>query len=338
MSRISGSNLTHLDVIQQGGGLQLKGFTGAGLPGTLQFTSGTLAIPLGLPVMVSVELNNNTTGGVKYVMRAITPGAPATLGTVSGTVTSSVIGNVTEVIVSPNADITKTALGHISVQYAFVPLNTVSNAINGYQGEMGIDRFIRACAEQALGNVVEFAEQADHWGFEGGVQSWTGANCALTTSTYSIPLVFPISPPWPTQGTQSLQLTSAATGAFSAQSPGGTAGQPSILPGDLVTAGADVLSPGPGVTINNAYMGIQFWTAKGAAIGGPVITACVVCPGSERAADGDLEIGAQGVGRRTRHCGVLEPGRGELRRGLPGGHCHVRGQRAGAAADGHPDP
>src|SRR5258708_11992816 len=52
-----------------------------------------------------------------------------------------------------------------------------------------------------------------------------------------------ITPAWPTEGAHSLLITSAGgAGNWQAQSPGGTSGQPG-LPGDLVSAPADVYTP-----------------------------------------------------------------------------------------------
>jgi hypothetical protein len=246
------------------GKIQVKGYTGAG--GTsLNFTSSNLTIGDNQPVMVSLEATNNG-ANIKCVLKAISPGASANIGSVTNTITSAAIGNVSEVLVSPNADVTKTAFGHITVQYQFVPLANVSQAMNGNYGEMGIDRFIRMCGEQALGHAEEFEEQSEHWGFESGTQNWSGTNANLSTSALVIPNNFPISGAWPAQGEQSLQITSVATGAFSAISPNTTATAQNVNPGDIVSVAADLLAPNAG-GINNGYVGVQFYTATGATAG-----------------------------------------------------------------------
>jgi hypothetical protein len=120
---------------------------------------------------------------VAWKFKAIQPGSNTIVTSASGTVTTATIGNVTEVFAAPNADITKTAMGHISVQYALIDLVKVSNALHGHHTEMGIDRFIRLANEQALDNATEFAERNNHWGFRDGTQGWAGTNGAVTQST-----------------------------------------------------------------------------------------------------------------------------------------------------------
>ena len=264
---LTGGTLTKLEVCyaSSAGNLVLKGYTG--FPSyTLAFTSSNLS--LGSPIagqnralyMISVELQNSSTN-VSAQIKAIRPGDSALLGTVTTTQNTASIGTVSEVIIGPNSDITNTAVGHITVQYAFVALTEVSDAINGHVSELTIDRFARLCAEQALDNAVEFNEGADHWGFESGTNNWGGNNCTVATSTVTAnsPAGVPI---WPSAGVQSLLVTSTATGAFFTNSPTGLNGQP-VNPGDIVSVAADIYVP---VTVNDAYVGIKWFGSAGGAI------------------------------------------------------------------------
>ena len=167
---LTGGTIARLDVIYSAVAtvpkLQLKGYDSGN---NLKFDSGAQTFPLlGLTFMVSAEL---TTSGssVAWKLTGIVPGADDVFATYTGTVATASLGNVTEVIVAPNADITKTAMGHFSVQYAVVPLQKVSMALHGHHTEMGIDRFLRLANEQALDAEPGWNETKDHWGFEG----WT---------------------------------------------------------------------------------------------------------------------------------------------------------------------
>jgi hypothetical protein len=168
---------------QSGGNLQLKGFASANGGGATLFDSGNVAFGAdGRTLMVSCELAKSG-ANVAWKLTAIQPGDDNTTNTASGTATTASVGNVTEVIVAPNADITKTAVGHISVQYALIAVNKVSKALHGHHTEMGVDRFIRLANEQALDNAAEFSERSDHWGFRDGIQGWGANNGAVTQST-----------------------------------------------------------------------------------------------------------------------------------------------------------
>lgn len=229
---LTSGTVARLDVTYvTGGKLRLQGFNNVSAQifdsGAQSFSADNRAL------MVSVELAPSG-GNVAWAFSAIQPGAPGVVAKFSGTVTTAVMGNVSEVLVAPSADVTKTAIGHVSVQYALIPLWKVSQAINGNVTELSIDRFIRLANEQALANIVEYKETFDHWGFETGTQSWTAAGASLTQSAVT-------APGWPTEGTHSLLLTAAGSGTAFASSPSGTAGQ-QVSPGDLVSAAADVYS------------------------------------------------------------------------------------------------
>ena len=223
---VTSGTIARLDVIYQAGGkLQLKGFSGA--LATL-FDSGNISFNAdGQPLMVSAELAKSG-ANVAWKLTAIKPGSSSVVTTASGTATTATIGNVTEVFAAPNADITKTAMGHISVQYALIDVTKVSAALHGHHTEMGIDRFIRLANEQALDNAVEFNETADHWGFRSGTQSWGGTNGAVTQST-----VFSSSQDSDSSGVWS--FTVSGTPAFSNYFILTTAQSASVSPGDRVT-------------------------------------------------------------------------------------------------------
>jgi len=145
-----------------GGKFQMQGYNAGA---TKIIDSGAISFGAdGQTLMMSMELA--TVGSnVTWVLTGIIPGNRKVVATASGSVAGA-CGAVSEVTVDPNGDITKTALGHISVQYALIPLTQVSKALNGYDAELTVDRFIRLANEQALGNAVEFSEGDDHFGFE----------------------------------------------------------------------------------------------------------------------------------------------------------------------------
>jgi hypothetical protein len=60
------------------------------------------------------------------------------------------VGYVSDVYVSPNADVTFAAVGQIAVQTYSDPLTTLSQAIAGYAGETAAARMARLCAEENL--------------------------------------------------------------------------------------------------------------------------------------------------------------------------------------------
>jgi hypothetical protein len=256
MVRALGSGtIARLDVIYgTGGQMKLQGYSSAP---ALLFDSGFQTFGAdGQTLMVSAELAVSG-ADVKWAFSAIRPGDDGVVAKGSGTVTTATMGSVSQVIVAPNGDITKTAIGHISVQYALIPLWKVSRALHGHHTESGIDRFIRLAKEQAMGHLEEYNEGSDHWGFEAGTQSWVAVNGALTNPTTTFTDTG--GDTWPTVGTHSLLLTCNGSANPSAQSPAGTSAQP-CLPGDVVSVSADVYNP---VQINNVFIGLRFYNAAG---------------------------------------------------------------------------
>ena len=265
-AQTSSTVLDHLDVTYVAGGkLRLQGFNAANAQ---QFDSTAQAWNIdGQTIMVSVELVNSG-ANVAWAFKSVIPGKTTLLGSASGTVTTAAVGNVSEILAGPNADITRTAIGHISLQYAKINLLKVSKALDGHSDEMGIDRFIRLANETAMGALPTFSETNDHWGFETGTQSWVGTNCALTNPTTSFTPVDTDTQPnltnyplWPAADTHSLLMTANGVGAPTATSPTGTSGK-NVLVGDIVSANAEFYAP---ATHSNVFIGILWYTAAGAA-------------------------------------------------------------------------
>lgn len=227
------------------GSFQLVGYNNLGAK---VFTSSTLTVGAnGQTLMLSVELTNSGSN-IAYAFKAIVPGAKTILASVTGTYASASVGNVTQVTVDPNQNVTNTAMGHFSVQYAYVDLTLVSDALNGHSGEMSIERFLRLANEQALDNAPQFRENTDHWGFEADLQGWQSNNGNLSRTSA-----------WASEGQYSAVLTATGEGnptAFSPQGMNGTA----CNPGDVVSVNADVSTPG-GLAF--AYIGIRFWQGSG---------------------------------------------------------------------------
>jgi hypothetical protein len=249
----TGSTIAKLEVIYQSGGkLELKGYNSGG---TTLFDSGSVVFAAdGQTLMVSVELTNSGTS-IAWALRAIIPGSKTIYASSTGTVASIQVGNVTEVIVAPNHDITKTAMGHISVQYAFVDLTLVSRALNGHDTEMTTDRFIRLANEQALDNFPFYNETVDHYGFESGTQNWQAFNGAVSQSNA-----------WSSEGGFSLLLTATGEGNPKASSPQGILGT-ACTPGNIISCSIDIYSTS---NLNNVFAGIQFYTAAGVKVGSEI--------------------------------------------------------------------
>lgn len=182
---ITGGTINKLEFLYQAGGkLQLRGYDNLS---ALKFDSGGISFSAdGQTLMVSGELTPSG-ADVAWKLTAVKPGSPTVVATATGTVTTAGLGNVTEVIAAPNADITKTAMGHISVQYAVIPVTKVSRALHGHHTEMGVDRFTRLCNEIALSADPRFTESADHWAFEGW--SFTVSGTPLSTSYFTVAAV-----------------------------------------------------------------------------------------------------------------------------------------------------
>jgi hypothetical protein len=274
---LTGGTIARWDVqYVTGGKIQVLGYNSGN---TLLFTSGQLTIGDNQTAMVSVEATNSGTS-VNYTLTAVKPGiGQKKIGTVTGTQTTASVGNCSELIVAPNGDITKTAMGHFSVQYAFIDLTHVAAALDGHTSEMTVDRFIRLMSEEGYSGVeVIQNEGADHWGFEAGTQSWVGTNAALSSVTS--PTLFPgfivgMAPTnnntgdlgsgqtnwwnWPADGTHSLSIVANGAGAVTASSPTGTSGQP-VNAGDVCSVAFDVYTP---TAVSGLSCNINFYNSSG---------------------------------------------------------------------------
>lgn len=261
----TGASIHRLDCqYRSGGNIRMFGYDGSNVQ---LFDSGNLSVNAdGRTLMVSMELTPSSVvpGAVHWSLSALAPGS---LGVgsqvVSGLLGGATMGSVSQILVDPNGDVTKTAIGHISVQYALIPLWKVSQALDGHQFEGGPDRFIRLAREQALGQIVQYNETVDHWGFEDGtLQGWTGAHGTLANSTFGVN-TDPFSV-WPQAGIHSLLLTADGTGAPKATSPTGLSGQP-VQPGDVASLSVDFWAPAGAA---QAYVGLQWYDNTGTLLPG----------------------------------------------------------------------
>jgi len=150
-----------------GGKLKLQGRDSTGV--TTLWDSGYSAFSVdGRPIMVSLELSNSGTS-VAWKMTAVDAdkNTVALINTLSGTLATSTVGNVSEVLVDPGQNVTQTSVSHISVQYALIDVRTVVHHLIAHDTEVGVDRFIRLANEQALPtSSILFKEKDDHYGFE----------------------------------------------------------------------------------------------------------------------------------------------------------------------------
>jgi hypothetical protein len=135
-----------------GGSLELIGLNSGG--GTL-FDSGTKTFGLnGVPCMVSAYIQQSGTS-VNWLIEAIQPGASSLIATFNGTVASCTTNQVTGVQVNVGGKLIGTAIGHLVVQYLYDPLTNVSQAINGYAGELAANRITRLCTENGIASLIK---------------------------------------------------------------------------------------------------------------------------------------------------------------------------------------
>lgn len=139
-------------VYHTGGKLELIGYNGDGVS---VFDSGSQAFGAdGTPMMVSIELTASGTS-TNWSLSAIEPGASSVIATYTGTVTSSDVGNVSDVYAGPDANLsTGTSIGQISVQTYADTLVNLAALIGGYDGEYAADRFARLCASVGITSVL----------------------------------------------------------------------------------------------------------------------------------------------------------------------------------------
>ena len=90
-------------------------------------------------------------GNVAFAMRIITQGAAGITESLTGTLTSATVGQVSAVKFGRAQVLADTAVGHCSVTYAAVPpMVPAAYALGGYAGEFALDRFNRVCSEMGI--------------------------------------------------------------------------------------------------------------------------------------------------------------------------------------------
>lgn len=137
-----------------GGSLALVGYNTAG---TQLFNTGAIGFAAnGQNCRFSVEFQNITssTYNAVMVMQNVVGGNSSTLlfyaqGS-STTGVSGSIGNVTRVVFNPNATLTSTAVGHITVQSAWTSLFNLASPLQAWSGELSANRFARLCGEEGI--------------------------------------------------------------------------------------------------------------------------------------------------------------------------------------------
>lgn len=138
-------------VYHTGGKLELIGYNAGG---SSIFDSGSQSFSAdGSLMMVSAEL---TTSGsnVAWKLSAILPNAVSPIATYTGTVAGSVNGVNTFNGNVSGTDTGTTVVGHVTVQYAVVPLTDLAAPLGAYAGELAGDRFTRLCAEEGWGSIL----------------------------------------------------------------------------------------------------------------------------------------------------------------------------------------
>jgi hypothetical protein len=118
--------------------------------GTVVASGTTTTNVKGKPVLASCELTPSG-GNVAFAFRIITPGAAGITESLTGTVTTASVGAVSTVKFGRAGVLMDTAVGHLSVTYAAVPLMVpAAYALGGYAGEFAMDRFTRICGEMGI--------------------------------------------------------------------------------------------------------------------------------------------------------------------------------------------
>jgi hypothetical protein len=118
--------------------------------GTILATADTTTNVRGQPYLVSCELTPSG-GNVAFALRLIKPGAAGITESLTGTLTTASVGQVSLVRFSRGNTLMDTAVGHLSVTYGAVPsMVSAANALGGYAGEKAMDRFTRICGEMGI--------------------------------------------------------------------------------------------------------------------------------------------------------------------------------------------
>jgi hypothetical protein len=242
-----------------GGSIGFRGYNGA----TLKFDTGTATMTNmdGNIYLVSLELAVSGTA-IAYTLNRVRPGnatgAPAT-----GSLATSTIGAISQIVIGPNNDVPDVVIGHVVVQYALEDLQLVSGSANGHFSEAALKRFIRLCNEEGINPAFTVVEGLDHFGFESGVQGWTAlTNCTVSSVTTTGVSFYT----WPTEGTHSLKIVPTTNATWTASSPTGLSGIPCVA-GDLISGGVDLTTNTTGaMTVTGVSMQVIFYDNTGAAL------------------------------------------------------------------------
>lgn len=118
--------------------------------GTVIASGTTTTNVKGQPYLASCELTPSG-GNVAWAFRIIQPGAAGITESMTGTVSTASVGQVSTVTFNRANALMDTAVGHCSVTYAS-PASMVSaaSALAGYSGEKAADRFTRICGELGI--------------------------------------------------------------------------------------------------------------------------------------------------------------------------------------------
>lgn len=108
---------------------------------------------------MSIELVQDG-ADVDIAVRMIAPASPA--GYLIETITTETVGTTKQVIINPNQTCAATmAVGHVTVESAYLDLYDLQDELAGWVGEEAGDRFIRLCAEEGVtASAITEASQA----------------------------------------------------------------------------------------------------------------------------------------------------------------------------------
>ena len=123
--------------------------TGKNSGGTTLFTGSSTLNIWGIPMMVLVNLTQQGSN-VLWTMNTILPGASTWNTTVVGTVNSTTVSDATSVIFSPGSNWGNACVGQAAVYYGNPPIFSTADALNGWTGELAMNRFVRLCSEESI--------------------------------------------------------------------------------------------------------------------------------------------------------------------------------------------
>lgn len=162
------------------GQIAMRGYNAAGTQ-VLAIGPVTVAAPHagfnGWPVLVTMTLANDGSGNLKYTLGYMpllssynfdfTSFPVGGFSANSGTLSSTSTDVATQVVINPGAQLTQTAVGHITYQAtgALTSLLAAAHAFNAWTLESATDRLARVCAEQ--GDPIDVAPGTGMMGYQG---------------------------------------------------------------------------------------------------------------------------------------------------------------------------